>query len=81
MLDTLRTEKAGGALLLLGALVALVWANSPARDAYQDLRHVVIGPDFMHLNLSLEHWATDGLLTIFFFVVGLELKRDRKSVV
>ena len=76
MLDTLRTEKAGGALLLLGALVALVWANSPARDAYQDLRHVVIGPDFMHLNLSLEHWATDGLLTIFFFVVGLELKRE-----
>lgn len=76
LLDTLRTEKAGGALLLLGALVALVWANSPARDAYQGMRELVVGPDFMHLSLSLEHWATDGLLTIFFFVVGLELKRE-----
>ena len=76
LLDTLRTEKAGGALLLLGAVVALIWANSPARDAYQTVRQVVVGPDFMHLNLSLEHWATDGLLTIFFFVVGLELKRE-----
>ncbi len=76
LLDTLRTEKAGGALLLLGAVVALVWANSPARDAYQELRHVVVGPDFMHLSMSLDHWATDGLLTIFFFVVGLEVKRE-----
>jgi NhaA family Na+:H+ antiporter len=76
LLDALRTEKAGGALLLLGALVALLWANSPARDAYQGLRQLVVGPEFMHLNLSLEQWATDGLLTIFFFVVGLELKRE-----
>ncbi len=76
LLDTLRTEKAGGALLLLGAVVALAWANSPWRDSYQSLRGTVVGPESLHLHLSLEHWATDGLLTIFFFVVGLELKRE-----
>lgn len=76
LLDTLRTENAGGALLLVGALVALVWANTPWRESYQAMREVVVGPDWMHLQLSLEHWATDGLLTIFFFVVGLELKRE-----
>lgn len=76
LLDTLRTETAGGALLLTGAVVALVWANSPWRDGYTSVRGTVVGPDWMHLNLSLEHWATDGLLTIFFFVVGLELKRE-----
>ena len=76
LLDTLRTERAGGALLLIGAAAALVWANSPAREAYTAMRDVVVGPAALHLDLSLEHWATDGLLTIFFFVVGLELKRE-----
>ena len=76
LLDTLRTEKAGGALLLLGAVVALGWANSPWREGYQAVRETVVGPTWMHLDLSLEHWATDGLLTVFFFVVGLELKRE-----
>ena len=76
LLDTLRTEKAGGALLLAGTVVALVWANSPLRDSYQAVRQTVVGPDVLHLSLSLGQWATDGLLTLFFFVVGLELKRE-----
>ena len=76
LLDTLRTEKTGGALLLAGALVALVWASSPWRDGYAAMRGTVVGPAALHLDLTLEHWATDGLLTIFFFVVGLELKRE-----
>ncbi|NTW39743.1 MAG: Na+/H+ antiporter NhaA [Cellulomonadaceae bacterium] len=76
LLDTLRTESAGGALLLLGTLVALVWANSPARDSYAALRDLTIGPAALHLDLTVAQWATDGLLTIFFFVVGLELKRE-----
>jgi NhaA family Na+:H+ antiporter len=76
LLDTLRTEKAGGVLLLAGALVALAWANSPWRDGYQAMRTAVVGPAALHLDLPLEHWATDGLLAIFFFVVGLELKRE-----
>ena len=74
--DTLRAETTGGVLLLIGALIALVWASSPARDAYEAMRHVVVGPAALHLDLSLEHWATDGLLAIFFFVVGVELKRE-----
>ena len=76
LLDTLRTEKAGGALLLLGAVAALIWANSPARGAYTQLRETVVGPAALHLDLSLAGWAADGLLAIFFFVVGLELKRE-----
>lgn len=76
IVDVLRTEKAGGALLLLGALVALVWANSPWSDSYETLRQTVVGPAALHLDLSLAAWANDGLLTIFFFVVGLELKRE-----
>ena len=76
LLDTLRTEKAGGILLLVGAVAALVWANSPWAESYASVRGTVVGPSALHLDLTLEQWATDGLLTIFFFVVGLELKRE-----
>lgn len=76
LLDTLRTEKAGGLLLLAGAVAALAWANSPWAESYGQVRGTVVGPHALHLDLSLEQWATDGLLTIFFFVVGLELKRE-----
>jgi len=74
--EVLRTETVGGGLLLIGALVALVWANSPWEDAYQALRETVVGPAALHLDLDLATWAADGLLAIFFFVVGLELKRE-----
>lgn len=74
--DILRTERAGGVLLLAGALAALVWANSPVGGAYESLKDTVIGPSALHLDLSLAEWAKDGLLAIFFFVVGLELKRE-----
>lgn len=72
----LRSETVGGMLLLVGAIVALVWANSPWRDAYASLTHTYVGPESLHLRLTLAHWASDGLLAIFFFVVGLELKRE-----
>ncbi|MGC4892615.1 Na+/H+ antiporter NhaA [Micromonospora sp. DT31] len=76
--DVLRTETVGGGLLLFGAVVALIWANSPWRAAYADLRDWVPWPGgaAVHLDLSLGAWAADGLLAIFFFVVGLELKRE-----
>ena len=74
--DTLRAESAGAVLLALGAVVALVWANSPWRDGYAALSDTVVGPAVLHLDLTVAEWATDGLLTIFFFVVGLELKRE-----
>ncbi|SDL94529.1 Na+:H+ antiporter, NhaA family [Nonomuraea maritima] len=72
----LRKETIGGALLLAAALVALVWANSPWAQLYFDLRAIRIGPAALHLDLDLATWAADGLLAIFFFVAGLELKRE-----
>ncbi|GAB6986084.1 Na+/H+ antiporter NhaA [Nocardioides pyridinolyticus] len=75
--DILRAETTGGLLLIVAAAVALVWANSPWADAYFDLRDLTIGWDgWFHLDLTLGAWAADGLLAIFFFVVGLELKRE-----
>src|SRR3954452_8523059 len=75
LLDTLREERVGGALLLAGTVVALLWANIWP-DAYEAVSETVVGPAALHLDLSLATWATDGLLAIFFFVVGLELKRE-----
>ncbi|GAA1242464.1 Na+/H+ antiporter NhaA [Prauserella halophila] len=74
--DILRKETVGGALLIIGAVVALLWANSPWSEAYQSMVSYKIGPESLHLDLTISHWAADGLLAIFFFVVGLELKRE-----
>jgi NhaA family Na+:H+ antiporter len=72
----LREETAGGVLLMIGALVALVWANSPWADGYAAFRDTSVGPALLHLDLTLGSWAADGLLAVFFFVAGLELKRE-----
>ncbi|MFN8128279.1 MAG: Na+/H+ antiporter NhaA [Candidatus Nanopelagicales bacterium] len=64
------------ALLIIAAAIALVWANSPAGDLYYDLANFTVGPSALHLNLTLATWAADGLLAIFFFVAGLELKYE-----
>jgi NhaA family Na+:H+ antiporter len=74
--EILRKESVGGALLLVAAVAALVWANSPASAAYYAVRDFTIGYEPWHLELSIGHWASDGLLAIFFFIVGLELKRE-----
>ncbi|MGV0815505.1 Na+/H+ antiporter NhaA [Mycolicibacterium boenickei] len=74
--ELLRTETVGGALLLAAAGAALVWANSPWSAGYHRLSEFVVGPQSLHLDLSLAAWAADGLLAVFFFVVGVELKRE-----
>lgn len=74
--EVLRRETVGGILLLVAAAVALAWANSPWASGYRELSEYLIGPESLHLRLSLASWAADGLLAIFFFVVGLELKRE-----
>ena len=74
--EILRKETVGGALLVAAAVIALVWANSPASDSYFALRDFKIGYEPWHLELSLGAWAADGLLAVFFFLVGLELKRE-----
>jgi NhaA family Na+:H+ antiporter len=72
----LRTETVGGALLLAAALTALIWANSPWHEAYASLRDLRVGSAAVQLDLTLGQWAADGLLALFFFVAGLELKRE-----
>lgn len=70
--DILRQETVGGVLMLAAATAALVWANVGG-ESYEAVRNVVLGP------LDLQHWAADGVLTLFFFVAGLELKRELTS--
>ncbi|MCX5170527.1 Na+/H+ antiporter NhaA [Streptomyces antibioticus] len=75
--DALRTETVGGVLLLVAAVAALIWANVPAlHDSYVSVGDYHFGPEALGLHLSVEHWAADGLLAIFFFVAGVELKRE-----
>lgn len=76
--DFLITESAGALLIAVGALAALVWANSPWAGSYESFwssRFSVTAAGHT-LDLDLRHWLNDGLMTIFFFVVGLEIKRE-----
>jgi Na+:H+ antiporter, NhaA family len=74
--EILRRETVGGILLLVAGGAAVVWANSPWADTYRAISDVAVGPDAWHLRLTVSEWAADGLLAVFFFVVGLELKRE-----
>ncbi|MER5439239.1 Na+/H+ antiporter NhaA [Streptomyces sp. NPDC002790] len=75
--DALRTETVGGVLLLVAAVAALVWSNIPAlHHSYEAVSDFHLGPGALGLDLSIEHWAADGLLAVFFFVAGIELKRE-----
>src|SRR5688500_9368126 len=71
-------EASGGILLLVCAVIALAWANSPWGETYNALwsTELTLGTVQFHLTESLRHWVNDGLMAIFFFVVGLEIKRE-----
>ncbi|MGI9528197.1 MAG: Na+/H+ antiporter NhaA, partial [Acidimicrobiia bacterium] len=73
-----RIEAAGGIVLLIAAVVALVWANSPWYESYFRLfnAHIEAGGWIFHIDESFKHLINDGLMAIFFFVVGLEIKRE-----
>jgi NhaA family Na+:H+ antiporter len=73
-----RTETAGGITLVVAAVAALVWSNSPWQHSYDALWHsrVTIGFGVFRLDEDLRHFVNDGLMTLFFFVVGLEVKRE-----
>ncbi len=75
--DFLHDEAAGGIALIVAALAALVWANTVG-EGYQSLWHekLNLGVGDASLNLDLRHWVNDGLMAVFFFVVGLEIKRE-----
>src|SRR5690606_25692018 len=73
-----RIEASSGLALMAAALVALIWANSPWDDAYLPPldTHISIDANIVHLDLSLKHWINDGLMVLFFFLMGLEIKRE-----
>ncbi|MGO2110593.1 MAG: Na+/H+ antiporter NhaA [Pseudoclavibacter sp.] len=81
--ERLNSRKVGGALLLIAAVVAFALANSPLAPFYTWLKELHLGFNFLAgegasvgIDMSIEHWAADGVLAIFFFVVGIELKRE-----
>ncbi|MEN8200061.1 MAG: Na+/H+ antiporter NhaA [Thermodesulfobacteriota bacterium] len=79
LFDRFFRSQTSGSIVLLGAtLVAIFWANSPWSSLYHTLAHLDIGTHFhgKQYHLTLDHWVKDGLMTIFFFVVGLEIKRE-----
>lgn len=78
MRDFLHTESAGAVLLAAGALIALIWANTPWSGSYDSLwgSRISLSVAGHTLDLDLRHWVNDGLMAIFFFVVGLEIKRE-----
>jgi NhaA family Na+:H+ antiporter len=73
-----QTESAGGIVLIAAALVAIAWANSPWGAGYEHLweTQVTIGAGAWALTYPLHYWINDGLMAVFFFVVGLEIKRE-----
>ena len=74
----IHTESLSGIILLVATIAALIWANSPWYDLYQDVleTHLTIDLALFDIDLSLHHWINDGLMALFFFVVGLEIKRE-----
>lgn len=74
----LAIEASSGILLLVAAAIALVWANSPWRSSYGALWHLPIGMKLgpLAFERDLHFWVNDGVMTIFFFVVGLEIRRE-----
>lgn len=76
--DFMRTEAAGGIILVVAAATAMIWANSPWSSSYERFWTTTISINVGDhaLNLIARHWINEGLITIFFFVVGLEIKRE-----
>lgn len=75
----MQREKSSGIVLAISVVVALIMANSPLREQYVSFFEQYFGFVFNgrpFLNFNLEHWINDGLMSMFFFVVGLELKRE-----
>ena len=77
-LSFLRSEASGGVILLICAILAVLIANSPCGESYEHALHtpIAIGLGAFSLEMGLLHWVNDGLMAIFFFLVGLEIKRE-----
>lgn len=78
IVDMLKSSALGGILLILFTVVALVWANSPWKESYHHLWEIPFGIEFgsFIFEMHLLHWINDGLMALFFYMVGLEIKRE-----
>lgn len=74
--EQLHNETISGGLVLAAAALAMVWANSPWASSYETFVSTVVGPTTGHFDMTVAEWASSGLLAVFFFVVGLELKHE-----
>ncbi|MFC4908948.1 Na+/H+ antiporter NhaA [Actinomadura gamaensis] len=75
--EALRTETVGGVIMLAATLAAIVWANTPWSSSYARLQKYELNPDWLGLrHMDLAHWASGGLLAVFFFIAGLELREE-----
>jgi len=72
----LAIEAASTVVLLLATAAALIWANSPGSESYFRIWHAKVGPGLAGHELTLEHWVNDGLMALFFFLIGMELKHE-----
>ena len=74
----LHSQVTGALILIVTTVIALLWANSQWGQLYYDVSHMYVGVKFgaTEFKMSLSHWIKDGLMAIFFFVVGLEIKRE-----
>ncbi|MCP2340369.1 Na+/H+ antiporter NhaA [Actinomadura rupiterrae] len=77
MTDALRTETVGGVIMLLATVAALIWANTPWSSSYTRMQKYELNPSWLGLeHMDLAHWASGGLLAVFFFIAGLELREE-----
>ena len=76
--DFMRTESGSAGLLVIASLVALLWANSPWSESYEHLWEKTLAVTLGDggLSMSLHHWVNDGLMVVFFFVIGLEVRKE-----
>jgi len=76
--EFLKSEQASGIILILYTMTAIVIANSPFGEGFLDFWHSKVGFEIgdIHLKYSVEHWINDGLMAIFFLLIGLEIERE-----
>lgn len=78
IIELLQSSALGGILLILFTIIALIWANSGWQESYHHLWHLKFGIELGNFSfkMDLHHWINDGLMAIFFYMVGLEIKRE-----
>jgi NhaA family Na+:H+ antiporter len=76
--DFIKSEVSGGAVLLVAVVIAMAWANAPFGDTYESFwkTKLTLGFGEFAITETLQHWVNDALMVLFFFVVGLEIKRE-----